>query len=41
MAALAVGMRTPGWRDGLWTLLAWIIAMGAVALDRRWQRQSV
>jgi hypothetical protein len=40
-AALMVGMRAPMWLDAVWTMLAWITAVGAVALDRRWQHHSV
>ena len=40
-AALLAGMRPPGWLDGTSTLVAWIAAIGAVALDQRWQHESI
>jgi hypothetical protein len=38
IVALAVGMRQPGWLELGWAVIAWVGAVGAVALDRWWRR---
>lgn len=37
VAALAAGLRGPGWWELAWTALAWGVAAGAVRLDRGWR----
>lgn len=38
IVALLVGMRGPGWLELASAAIAWVIALGAVALDRWWRR---
>lgn len=37
LVALVVGMRGPGWPEVAWAAIAWVAAVGAVALDRWWR----
>jgi hypothetical protein len=37
IVALVAGMRGPGWMDLAWAALGWLLAAGAVMLDRWWR----
>lgn len=37
VVALLVGMRGPGWLEVAWAAIAWMVAVGAVGVDRWWR----